>query len=373
MAKVSNGGSGIPARVLSSAMAPEWSRFLLLLLFSMSGSRHATATKANKNNLTSAISQLVRNFLPDCHLVLVSTSKFSSVFSEMQSGVLRAGMSAVLVNSKEMVTSLDLSSRDDLLGGLWGDATTTCQALLIELTDDFDAEHLFNFIEDSDIPRRPEARVILVGPSKGVEVVLRHPKLQNTVHAFYLTLQNLGPESRGDLHMYRKCLYCNGGEPDVRLVGRWAPDIGFGTKDQLFPDEFGNFNGHRFKAVAKKYFPYMDAVPDSNEPGSTLTVLDSLDTRIFHALAQYLNFTFETWSTADSEFGVAKGDGNWTGMVGALQHGQADFSCGITPTVTRSQVVDFSRVYIPEPWVIVSLKPQPPPQSWSLVRPLTES
>ncbi|XP_069995697.1 probable glutamate receptor [Penaeus vannamei] len=245
------------------------------------------------------------------------------------------------------------------------------------------------FLEESGISQRPEARVVLVGPPKGVEVVLQNPLLQNAIHALYLTLENLGIESKrkklasalkvdlgleeewGNLHVYRKCLYCNAGDADVRLVRRWTPDLGLGAKDELFPDEFGDFNGHKFTVVAKRYFPYMDASLETNEPGSRLTVLDSLDTRIFLALARYLNFTFETWSTADSEFGVDKGDGNWTGMVGALQHGHADFSCGITPTRARGQVVDFSRVYIPEPWVIVSLKPQPPPQSWSLVRPLT--
>ncbi|XP_069995738.1 uncharacterized protein [Penaeus vannamei] len=115
----------------------------LLLLLSAGEESQVGASQAGTNSLASAISQLVRDFLPSCHLVLVSTSEFSSVFSEMQLGVLGAGVGAVVVNSNEILTSLDLASRDDLFSGLWGDAATTCRALLIEIFGDFDTDHLF--------------------------------------------------------------------------------------------------------------------------------------------------------------------------------------------------------------------------------------
>ena len=73
----------------------------------------------------------------------------------------------------------------------------------------------------------------------------------------------------------------------------------------------------------------------------------------------------------DGEWGAPRDDGNWTGIVGTLQHHQADFCLGLTPNYARSRVVDFSRVYIGDPLVIISAKPRPLPNYLSLTRPFT--
>lgn len=75
----------------------------------------------------------------------------------------------------------------------------------------------------------------------------------------------------------------------------------------------------------------------------------------------------EPW---DRQWGVfAEETGNWTGIVGTLQYEKADLSLGVGPTSDRLQVMEHSRVYSPEPFVIVSLKPQPLPQYLALIRP----
>lgn len=71
----------------------------------------------------------------------------------------------------------------------------------------------------------------------------------------------------------------------------------------------------------------------------------------------------------DRQWGVPTADGNWSGTVGTLQHQLADFSLSLAPTAPRLQVTDYSRIYISESFVIISLEPQPLPQSLSLVRP----
>lgn len=75
----------------------------------------------------------------------------------------------------------------------------------------------------------------------------------------------------------------------------------------------------------------------------------------------------EPW---DRQWGVfAEETGNWTGIVGTLQYEKADLSLGVGPTADRLRVMEHSRVYSPEPFVIVSLKPQPLPQYLALIRP----
>lgn len=78
---------------------------------------------------------------------------------------------------------------------------------------------------------------------------------------------------------------------------------------------------------------------------------------------------YEVKEPEDCQWGLEAEGGNWTGIVGTLQHEKADFSMDLTLTPQRAAVVDFCRVYIDENLVILSLKPQPPPEYLSLIRP----
>ncbi|KAG7162300.1 Glutamate receptor-like 22, partial [Homarus americanus] len=78
---------------------------------------------------------------------------------------------------------------------------------------------------------------------------------------------------------------------------------------------------------------------------------------------------YELREPLDREWGSAVGDGNWTGIVGTLQHQQADFSLDLTLTESRSRVMDYSRVYYQDPMIIVSPKPTPLPRHLALTRP----
>ena len=72
----------------------------------------------------------------------------------------------------------------------------------------------------------------------------------------------------------------------------------------------------------------------------------------------------------DKKWGVQGAGGNWTGIVGTLQHELADFSMAITLTYGRAKVVEYSSVYIDESIVILSSKPKPFPEYLSVIRPL---
>lgn len=71
----------------------------------------------------------------------------------------------------------------------------------------------------------------------------------------------------------------------------------------------------------------------------------------------------------DNQWGTSTDSGNWTGIVGTLQHHQADFSMMLSWLYNRLPVVDYSRIYSSEPLVFVTSKPLPLAQALALVRP----
>lgn len=74
---------------------------------------------------------------------------------------------------------------------------------------------------------------------------------------------------------------------------------------------------------------------------------------------------------ADGQWGIPLNDRDWTGVVGTLQHEQADFALDLTHTHARSPILDFSRIYIEDPIVIVTAKPRPLPNYLSLISPFS--
>lgn len=73
----------------------------------------------------------------------------------------------------------------------------------------------------------------------------------------------------------------------------------------------------------------------------------------------------------DNQWGTSTASGNWTGIVGTLQHHKADFSMMLSWMETRLPIVDYSRIYLSEPLVMITLKPLPLSQAFALVRPFS--
>ncbi|XP_066975460.1 glutamate receptor-like [Macrobrachium rosenbergii] len=169
---------------------------------------------------------------------------------------------------------------------------------------------------------------------------------------------------------YWRCFYCNMGNQGIKTYGHWNLEEGLPQKVQLFQDQTRNFMGHTFTIVGLSFVPIMDYIPDSNRPGTTITLTDCLDKRILVAISSALNFKYITRESSDGEWGLDQ-DGNWTGIVGDLQHNRADFSLLLGLVYSRAQVMDFSSIYINDRWVIISLKLQPLTQYLSLVKPFT--
>ncbi|XP_069995907.1 glutamate receptor ionotropic, kainate 1-like [Penaeus vannamei] len=135
------------------------------------------------------VTQLVEDDFTGCHLVLGSTSGTSLVFADIVRQVSQAGKGAVVL-SGEAMTSPDLA-QESFLEALWGrTGTATCRAFLLDVTDR-DYESLFSFLEQAGVWERPLTRVLLVGLRDGVEVVLEHHSLRNTISVLYFALDDL--------------------------------------------------------------------------------------------------------------------------------------------------------------------------------------
>ncbi|XP_071534212.1 glutamate receptor 1-like [Panulirus ornatus] len=126
--------------------------------------------------------------------------------------------------------------------------------------------------------------------------------------------------------------------------------------------------GHQVRVVAKTLFPFMEFEPDSDAPGTTVTPRDSLDVRMLNTVARILNFTYEIRMAVDDQWGTQV-DGNWTGMVGTLTEQRADISMMLFWSFARKQVIDFTRIYTSEPFIMITHKPRPKPRHLALVRP----
>ncbi|KAK7086540.1 hypothetical protein SK128_005979, partial [Halocaridina rubra] len=132
-----------------------------------------------------------------------------------------------------------------------------------------------------------------------------------------------------------------------------------------------NMHGYQFRIVSVTYFPFMDYTLDSNSSASTVTPLDSLDFRMLKIFSKKLNFTYEIRAPWDMQWGNPIGNGNWTGIVGTLQHNKADFSTVMAPNSARLAVLGHARAYTADTLVVTSLKPQPLTQYLLVVRPFT--
>ncbi|XP_069182690.1 glutamate receptor ionotropic, delta-1-like [Procambarus clarkii] len=263
----------------------------------------------------------------------------------------------------------------------------------------------------SGLWRLPETVVVAIGGRAGARAVLLHHSLRNTVHALYLALDHalylaldhpslhlaldhalylaldhapihlalnhscpphlgkLLTQKDGGVRVYRRCLYCNNGDPDVQLLPNlniYSPDF---PGDDLFQESFQDFTGNKMKiATPTPYFPYVDYQRVRETPGTAVMLTDSLDARLIHTFAHKLNFTFDVHEAVNRTWGVET-NGTFTGTIGLLQREQMEFSTITAPTAKRLKAVEYLKSYPSDPFAIASLKPTLRPKYLALIRP----
>ncbi|KAG7162370.1 putative Proteasome subunit alpha type-2-like 10 [Homarus americanus] len=302
------------------------------------------------------VGQVVEYHLTGCHLVLITTTKHSHIFTNI---VRHLGVAAVVVVEAGWVLSQDQLTQDHLLQELWGDTRTTCRALILDLTANNSVDLVFRLLESSGLWQLSETRVLVVGENEGVEEVLFHRHLRNIVHAFYLALQNLTTASVSErVWVYRRCLYCNNGEADVQLIHKWnLTSLPYHTADLFFQEQFLNFMGLKIQFSILRYFPYTDYTPGSKEPDSTVTLKDCLDARLLSVLSRKLNFSIEVSEPPQRIWGSQE-NGKFSGMLGLLQREEADIGVPISPQAERMSVMKFISAYESDVLSIVDHTPE---------------
>ncbi|XP_050693469.1 glutamate receptor ionotropic, kainate 2-like [Eriocheir sinensis] len=238
-------------------------------------------------------------------------------------------------------------------------------------------------------------RVVVVGDGEGVEDVLLHHSLRNSVDGLYLTLQRRRQHSRANaslsrqrltprlphtsnredggehVSVYRRCLYCGAGREAAQHVGRWRPsDVALDTLFFGKDEQFKSLEGHSFKILSTAYIPYFDFLRDRDEPGTTIKPIFSVELFILEELTKRLNFTYVMREQPDGVWGRLV-NSSFNGMMGRLEKEEVDYCtlCGITPN--RNKIIDHLPLHPSDPITVVSLKPSFLSQHFLLVRPLT--
>ncbi|XP_071518153.1 ionotropic receptor 21a-like isoform X1 [Panulirus ornatus] len=305
----------------------------------------------------------------------------------------------------------------------------SCWAMVADVRHN---QHLvFRYLEVVEVYKWPETYVVLVGPKSQASVALHDHSLRNSpklLYLAYLQQQSLGQQPRTTtashvvttttwlagpndppgygsdnnhgnnprlnevvsvvasntvsglqemstewrwVYLYTRCMYCTAARDSVQLLHTWTASGGLHNQADLFPDQFQDFHGHTFRLVTMNWFPFIQFQRHTHERGSLVTPLDSLDVRMLTTIANKLNFTYEMRVPWDDQWGTSTPSGNWSGIVGTLQHHQADFSMMLSWLETRLPVLDYSTIYASEPLVMITSKPLPLSQAFALVRPFS--
>ncbi|XP_071546561.1 uncharacterized protein [Panulirus ornatus] len=141
------------------------------------------------NQVAVVVSQVVEQHLTGCHLVLATTADNTSVFSRILRRLAGGGEASTVVDVG-LLFSQGQPAQHHLLQGLWGDVRFSCRALILYTGTNYNTL-LFRFLESSGLWLWPETSVVVVGTRTGMESVLLHSSLRNTVHLLYLALEIL--------------------------------------------------------------------------------------------------------------------------------------------------------------------------------------
>ncbi|KAG7176420.1 Glutamate receptor-like 41, partial [Homarus americanus] len=339
-----------------------------------------------------------------CHLVVITTAQHSSVFSSIVRHVSDGGQASLLVEadvlfrqhqSSQNQLTLNQSARnqlaqDQLLQGMWGDLKTTCRTVIVDGTINH-TSHALRLLEMARLWQRPMTGVVVVGEEARGKTILLHPSLRNALHALYLALEDLdlhtqpwknislvksagkGGGRRRGVSVYKRCMYCRRGDAGVRLFHRWNSNASIYElpHDLLVHNKLEDLMGYKMKILTMRFFPYVDYEKDTEEPGTTVTLKDSLSSRMLDILSASLNFTYEIREQRENVWGLVQENGSFSGLVGNLEREETDCSTLMGPSPKRIKVIGFTRAYPSDQLIVISLKPTLLPQHLAIVRPFT--
>lgn len=97
------------------------------------------------------------------------------------------------------------------------------------------------------------------------------------------------------------------------------------------------------------------------------------DAPLIKILSEILDFKFKL-IVGNGEFGDSLSDGNWTGMIGMVQRGEADIAIGkLSVTEARATIVDFSYPYLYNPITFATDRPTHSINKYAMLNPFSSS
>ncbi|KAG7175671.1 Glutamate receptor U1-like 10, partial [Homarus americanus] len=345
--------------------------------------------------LEDLLSRVVERHLAKCHIVLATASQQSPVLGQILRRLATENVGTVVVEVDSLFPGHQSTQPQFFSWSLGTEARLTCHALILDLTISTLTHSALRWVAISGLWRRPEVHVVVLGREEDLEVVLLHHSLRNVLHAIYLTPLNssIAHTRRGlwtttkttkgshvkfyhpphpklgegvNVQVYRRCLYCEQGGPAVTIL-----HPGSHTSYDFFSESTDDLMGHKLVVSCMPYFPYLEATRNSPDLGTTYTPLKSVDALILDILTRRFNFTYEMREPLDAKWGAPDERGNWDGVAGTLQRQQADIALSLWLTPERAIVMDYSRMYSPDPWTIASHKSIIATEYQSVFKPFT--
>ncbi|XP_064602878.1 glutamate receptor-like [Liolophura sinensis] len=158
---------------------------------------------------------------------------------------------------------------------------------------------------------------------------------------------------------------------EIRPMGNWTENKGL-TVDwawqhitKLFRSKLTDFGGVNLRiAVDKESHPYVNRSESGNNSYHGMMV-DMLED-----LAKELNFRYTFVEAGDGFYGAKRADGLWSGTVGLVVRGEADFGAvPFTVTKERSEAVDFTTPFQQESLSIIMAAPKETPNQFQFLKP----
>ncbi|XP_064114658.1 uncharacterized protein LOC135220928 [Macrobrachium nipponense] len=275
---------------------------------------------------------------------------------------------------------------------------SSCWSIVLDLTHE--GSFVIRFLQSSSLSHHSAVPVIMVGPSSAIKTnLIGNDTFRNCLRALYLAVSDrvlktmlakplFGKKDSHDstsgqtieastakigyenevLKVFQRCLFCEGGNAGLRLLYQWR----FAEEPPqhvAFRDESRDFNGHQFNVVGLKRMPLVNLERKWEGPVGTVKPLDSVGIRMAEIFRQKFNFSYLLREPPDGNWGLLQPSGNFTGIVGTLQHERADFTFMLNSLPERMVAMDASRTYTDDPFIIISPMPAPLPRSLAIVRP----
>ncbi|KAK7068604.1 hypothetical protein SK128_005683 [Halocaridina rubra] len=298
-------------------------------------------------NVSDMVWQALREHVVKCRFVVITADPQKSFINR----VIR--ISAIETRSLIMVdiSKMDPEELSELAQTLLGITTTTCRTLLVDLTAGH-GDAIFMLLESAKLYRYPKSRIVIVGSKNHEERVLKDHVFRNSLGILFLSI----PKS-----LLAKLDY-----QDTKMTWMKPRET---TNNETLKDQLDNLRGHLLRVVGNPAFPHNDYIKEENGSQEKVIWLDSLDKRMYATFSHTLNFTYDFRPPADGQWGIYIGNGNWSGLVGAIQHDSADITTIIAPNPGRNKIFDHMRAYTVDPFTVVSLKPQFLSQYTMILRP----